>query len=308
METDNDRGITYVAAYLNPGTGGALLTINRATGATTLVGAFQGNSEICGFAIPYTPTATLAASSIVTNASCPTASDGGVDVTPSGGLPPYQYLWSNAATTQNITGVPVGDYTVIVTDAAGCTTFAGGSVGYDDPVCDYAYPEGDVTTIMCYDAHIMITVGGPGKTFHVIAPTGSVELISYGSIKMLEGVHVDQGAYLWAHISNTFCDGIPPPLPSVATTVNEVTGLTTARFTLYPNPTSGNFVLVQKGDRDFGTVKVEVYNMSGMRVMTEQMIGEKQHEFGFSELPFGMYFVKVVADEYVETIKLIKTR
>jgi hypothetical protein len=55
-------------------------------------------------------------------------------------------------------------------------------------------------------------------------------------------------------------------------------------------------------------IRVEVYNMSGSRVMTEQMIGQKQHEFNFSDLPFGMYFVKIVADNYVETIKLIKTR
>jgi len=38
-----------------------------------------------------------------------------------GGMPGYTYLWSNGATTANLTGVPDGVYTVTVTDAQGCT-------------------------------------------------------------------------------------------------------------------------------------------------------------------------------------------
>ena len=37
------------------------------------------------------------------------------------GNPPYTYKWSNGATTQTITGLPVGPVTVTVTDALGCT-------------------------------------------------------------------------------------------------------------------------------------------------------------------------------------------
>ena len=79
-------------------------------------------------------------------------------------------------------------------------------------------------------------------------------------------------------------------------------------FSLYPNPTNGNFTVVQKGDASFGNVKVEVYTMNGEKVMTESMIGKKQHEFSFAEMQNGLYFVKVIADDYVETIKLVKTR
>lgn len=37
------------------------------------------------------------------------------------GNPPYTYNWSNGATTQTVTGLPVGPITVTVTDAFGCT-------------------------------------------------------------------------------------------------------------------------------------------------------------------------------------------
>lgn len=39
----------------------------------------------------------------------------------SGGAPPYQYLWSNGETTENLTSVPSDTYTVTITDQDGCT-------------------------------------------------------------------------------------------------------------------------------------------------------------------------------------------
>jgi gliding motility-associated-like protein len=38
-----------------------------------------------------------------------------------GGVPPITYLWSNGATTQNLSGLEAGPYTVVITDNAGCT-------------------------------------------------------------------------------------------------------------------------------------------------------------------------------------------
>ncbi|MCE3076504.1 Ig-like domain-containing protein [Chryseobacterium gwangjuense] len=37
-----------------------------------------------------------------------------------GGMPPYSYLWSNGATTQTV-NLPIGNFSVIVTDSNGCT-------------------------------------------------------------------------------------------------------------------------------------------------------------------------------------------
>ncbi|GJQ62421.1 MAG: hypothetical protein SCALA702_14740 [Melioribacteraceae bacterium] len=51
MEFDLNTGTLYLAAYNNAG-GGELRTADINTGATTLIGLFQGGSEICGFAIP----------------------------------------------------------------------------------------------------------------------------------------------------------------------------------------------------------------------------------------------------------------
>ncbi len=55
-----------------------------------------------------------------TSASCFGYGDGTASILPSGGTPPYSYLWSNNMTTQSITNVYAGAYNVSVTDANGC--------------------------------------------------------------------------------------------------------------------------------------------------------------------------------------------
>ncbi len=71
---------------------------------------------------PDTLRATLVAdSSNGWNIGCHGDSSGNITVTVLGGTNPFQFLWSNGATTQNINNVPAGKYIVTVTDTNGCT-------------------------------------------------------------------------------------------------------------------------------------------------------------------------------------------
>jgi hypothetical protein len=161
----------------------------------------------------------------------------------------------------------------------------------------------------CYNATNTITVGIPNG--FTVQTGGRATFIAGVNIRFLPLTTVQSGGYMLGKISTgTYCGGATPPMVAAMTTGQEEPQATISNtyFTLYPNPTNSNFTLVQKGDNTFGTVKVEIFSMSGEKVMTTRMIGEKRHEFNFSDSPAGLYFVKVVADGYVETIKLIKTR
>jgi gliding motility-associated-like protein len=98
------------------------------------------------------------------NVTCYGANNGSIDITPSGGTPgtspAYSYLWSNTATTQDITSLIAGTYTVLVTDNVGCSYTQ--SIVVSQPLAPLvATPT--ITNLICYgvpEGAIDITISG----------------------------------------------------------------------------------------------------------------------------------------------------
>ena len=78
---------------------------------------FLGNS--CNVAVENI--ASLTITETVTNPSCEGDTDGSINITVSGGVEEYTYSWSTTATSQDISGLAAGSYTVTVTDCRGDT-------------------------------------------------------------------------------------------------------------------------------------------------------------------------------------------
>lgn len=68
-----------------------------------------------------TPVDTLDLNFVVTNVSCFGYADGKIEASPEGGTPGYTYIWSNGATTQIVTGLAPGTYSLTITDSRSCT-------------------------------------------------------------------------------------------------------------------------------------------------------------------------------------------
>ncbi len=77
----------------------------------------------CSLTQTFTINNSFQVSGVVTNSSCST-SNGGVNITTTGGSLPNTYLWSNGAITEDLANVSAGTYSVTVTDNVGCSISA----------------------------------------------------------------------------------------------------------------------------------------------------------------------------------------
>lgn len=131
--TDETCGDGTGAIDLNLSGGQVPITYNWSNGATTedltglSAGVYTGSAtDGNGCVINFSATVQNDAGNLifddvtVTDATCGN-NNGAIDLTISGGSAPYNFLWSNGATTEDVSGLSAGNYTVSITDAGGCT-------------------------------------------------------------------------------------------------------------------------------------------------------------------------------------------
>ncbi len=166
---------------------------------------------------------------------------------------------------------------------------------------------------LCFDATNTITVAGGGSTF-IVRTGASAVMIAGVRISILPGATVESGGYLHGYITTTngYCGIILPTMPAVMAGQGETTPAealpASLTFSLYPNPTTGIFSLYNKGDIRPGNVQVEMFDLRGNQIYSTTYGGERDHQVTLPPLTPGLYFVKVISGELVESFKVIVTR
>ena len=108
-----------------------------------------------------------------TDISCFSGSDATATATVRGGIPPYEYFWSNGATTEIATNLRAGKHLIYVTDSKGCVIE--GSVTIEQPNGLEINPIAEVAPT-CYqgdDGFIEVTVQGGQPPYTYLWNTGS---------------------------------------------------------------------------------------------------------------------------------------
>ena len=111
--------------------GGGITTEDRTglaagTYAVVITDANACTRNVTGITVTQ-PTA-VGGTTSVTNTSCNGGTNGAVNLTPSSGTPGYTFNWGGGITTEDRTGLAAGTYSVIITDANGCTGTASATV------------------------------------------------------------------------------------------------------------------------------------------------------------------------------------
>ena len=171
---------------------------------------------------------------------------------------------------------------------------------------------GEILKDTCFNATNTIIVAGTPDIF-VVTPAGHVTMIAGVKIQFLPGAMVEYGGYLLGYITTTDEYCTHPLNPLVSNPVKAAAGLnefpdiiSNQHVTLSPNPTDGAFTIELTGISDPGISLVEIYNMNGMKVITQKSNGERKISVSAFSLKPGLYFIQVTTGSRKEFLKLIK--
>ncbi len=250
------------------GAGTVSVTVTDAAGGTSVA------------TVTLTEPTAVAATVVTTTNSCPGDATGSADISATGGNAclPYTYAWSNSATTQDLSNVGAGTYTVTVTDVNGCTATQSVTVG--------AFP-------------------APVPTFTVASPLLTAGQVWVSYQWQLNGTDIP-GATL-----STFTALVSGDYTLVVTDANGCTGTSTVTsvivvavadpaeglvgLTIYPNPARGEFKLLTETPITQG-LSVSITDMYGKHV-AEKAMASLGHEVAFDITGYsaGSYLVEVVS-------------
>lgn len=187
--------------------------------------------------VTVTQPAGMSQSSVVTNVLCFGQLNGAIDLTVSGGTSPYTYLWSNGATTQDISGLAAGSYSVVITDANGCTL--------SPPAIVVSQP----TILISSETHVNVNCAGSN--------TGSIDITVSGGTSPY--------TYLWNTAQTTQdLSGLAPGFYSVnITDANGCTSTRSATITQLSNLSVSSLITDATCGASDGAVNVTVSGGSG---------------------------------------------
>lgn len=101
--------------------GATTQSVNNLAAGMYIVSILDGNGCPAELNVSISEPTVLSVNAVANGVSSNGANDGSASALPAGGTPDYTYLWSNNETSQSIQGLAPGAYTVVVTDANGCT-------------------------------------------------------------------------------------------------------------------------------------------------------------------------------------------
>jgi gliding motility-associated-like protein len=149
---------------------------------TVTVTAANGCTNTSSATIANTPTLPTASASATNNTNCTAPYNGAVSLTSNGS----SFVWSNGATTQNLSTVSAGTYTVTVTAANGCTNTASATVGdaFTPPTITMGAPLANTACVAPFNGSVAVTAPtgvGVGYLWSTSATTAGITAANGGT-------------------------------------------------------------------------------------------------------------------------------
>jgi len=218
------------------------------------------------------PVCNLSASISTINIDCFGAASGSATASITGGTGPYIYLWNNGSITQTISNLPVGCYTVTITDANGCVVSQTACIT-QAPI--FSAIATIVNPILCNGDTALVMVAGTGGT---LPYTGA------GSFNVTSGLHP------FTVVDNTGCTSSimlivtePTAITLSANSTDEILGLDgTATVTASGGTAPYSYLWTPSGQTGAnatglasGTYNLDVTDANGCTESTQVQVGSQ---------------------------------
>jgi hypothetical protein len=185
-------------------------------------GAFQASNKFTGLSANNysvsvkdgngcigTGSATVASNPVITGAisistaiSCNGSSNGALNLTPGGGVAPYTFLWSNGATSEDISGLSANGYSVSIKDSKGCEKAFSRTLTQPQPITiDGVVSDYNGSAISCF--------GGTNGSVNASVTGGNTGYVySWSNGKTTEDIsNLSAGSYTLTVTDNKSCSG-----------------------------------------------------------------------------------------------------
>jgi len=186
---------------------------------------------------------------IIVPSTCPDSDDGSITLVTSGGVPPYNYLWSNGQTTDVASGLSPGTYSVTVSDQSSCPSLIQSFVVGHEPTVASAVDPASVTASDCFEA----ATGSGGATISASGGNAASYTFTWSSGETNTGTSSTanqlKGGWQYVTITDGICsivDSVFIPSPDAisankaAAVISDVSCFGEADGAVSFTPTGGN--------------------------------------------------------------------
>ncbi len=210
------------------------------------------------------------------------------------------YNWSNGATTQSITVKSTDNYSVIVTDANGC------SAGSD--TISVTFHSNPPPPTINQDGNYLISSDTTGNQWYLN------DTIISGATGQLY-IPAQSGIYTVEYTNGNGCSSFSAPFNFIFTGIYEA--ISDYSFSIYPNPAGNQLTVVIANPASAGkqSIALDIYNVIGEKVFSSSLSGVYPDNFGregrgeaidVSILPAGMYFIQMKSESAIDTKRFVK--
>ena len=249
----------------------------------------------------------------INNVNCNGENSGSIELEITGGQGAFEYIWNNAATTEDIYNLVAGTYNVRIVDTYGCFTYASFDVAQPEVLTANGVGTANITNSY---GTIDLTVAGGTAPYNFAWNTGAamedLNNVTNGFYEVaVTDAHGCNTSFnitmdLNTIVTTTAGSVVNNPLSPVEMQGNTqqlmtVTENTAIEMNVYPNPATEAATINWNGVE---VAAITVYNMAGQQVQVNE-INSTVNNFRLEGLEAGEYMVRLTTTTGMNTVKKV---